>query len=148
MKINDSITPAGDHDILLKGTDHDILLKSRNQNKNYDVNLGDERSRFEKILNSLSQPKYLSGHYNTNGMNIYTSKATVPLTIFIIIFACLISIKYVAPLVFPSINKSEFVRSHLSNTIGLTSNKTSKTYPLWDRFMIESRIEEPTFNFT
>ena len=96
----------------------------------------------------MSQPKYQSGHYNTNGMNIYTSKATVPLTIFIIISACLISIKYFYPLLFPSINKSEFVRTYLSNTIGLTGNQTSENYPLWDEFIIEKRIAEPKFNFT
>ena len=81
-------------------------------------------------------------------MNIYTSKATVPLTIFIILSAILISIKYFYPLLFPRINKSEFVRTYLSNTIGLTGNETSENYPLWDKFVIESRIKEPKFNFT
>ena len=54
--------------------------------------LGDENSKFDKIIGFLSWPKLNTSHYNENGLNIYTSKITI---IFFILLLCFLFTSFI-----------------------------------------------------
>ena len=103
-----------------------VLIEPKRAAHEYMENLGDQSSKCERCLQFLSRPKYRSNMYNTNGKNIYTSKATVPLTIVLFLSVMLIGLKYAFPLFVSSPIESYFKRIPLSNSIGLISNSTNE----------------------
>jgi hypothetical protein len=104
--------------------------------------LGDAQTNYEKLMLWLSFSKYETMHYNKNGKNIYTWKGTVFLSLLLIIFVPIMSMKYVLPMITNDTVRSEFNRRKLSNVIGLVSNETysptffedHEQFSLWKKF--------------
>ena len=91
--------------------------------------------------------------YNTNGKNVYTSKATVPVTIILMTCILGIALKYLVPMFSDSPFESSFEIQPLSNPIGLTSNKSFEDINFWDKdymwykWIVTKRIKLPKFNY-